>query len=60
MILTPKSDEAHEWLNEHISNEAQWFSGGVVIEHRFADDIISAITQDNLRVGTEAVAPYRK
>jgi len=55
VILTPKSQEAHDWLNENIDTEnAQWWSGGVVIEHRYAGDIVSAITQENLEIGLEA------
>jgi len=56
VILTPQSQEAHDWLNEHIDTEnAQWWSGGVVIEHRYAGDILSAITQENLKIGLDAV-----
>lgn len=56
VILTPKSQEAHDWLDANIDTEnAQWWSGGVVIEHRYADDIISAITQENLQIGVDAV-----
>lgn len=54
VILTPLSQEAHDWLNEHIDVEsAQWYSKGVVIEHRYAGDIISEITQENLTVGLQ-------
>lgn len=56
VILTPLSQEAHDWLNENIDVEnAQWYSKGVVIEHRYANDIITAITQHNLTVGLEGV-----
>jgi len=50
IVLTPNSDEAKQWVKEHIPPEAQWFARGVVIEHRYADDIIDAILGTDMTI----------
>lgn len=47
-VLVPLTDEAEAWLEEYCS-EAQWYSGGIVVEHRYIDDILLGIEEDGLK-----------
>ncbi|MGB7934705.1 MAG: hypothetical protein WCH04_21290 [Gammaproteobacteria bacterium] len=49
-LLYPMTDEARGWIDEHISDEAQWFGKGLVIEWRYVDPIIEGIVNDGLEV----------
>ena len=49
-LLTPISDAAREWTNEHIPDTAQWMGPSVAIEVRYADDILEGISDADLTV----------
>ena len=49
-LLYPVTDAARAWVDEHISDDAQWFGKGLVIEWRYVDPIIEGITRDGLGV----------
>lgn len=49
-VLTPRSVEAAVWVNSHLPADAQRWAGGVVIEPRYADDILAGIESDGLEV----------
>jgi hypothetical protein len=49
-LLYPVTDEARAWVEEHISDDAQWFGSGLVIEWRYVDHLIGGITDDGLEV----------
>ena len=49
-LLFPITDAARGWVQEHISDDAQWFGKGLVIEWRYVDPIIEGITRDGLGV----------
>ena len=49
-ILTPQTDAARAWVDEHIPEDAQWFGRGVAIEHRYVDAIVAGIIADRLEV----------
>jgi hypothetical protein len=49
-LLTPLSRRAHAWIADQIPDDALWFGGGVVVEHRFADAILRGIAQSGLAV----------
>ena len=49
-LLTPLSRRAHAWIADHIPDDALWFGGGVVVEHRFADAILRGIAQSGFAV----------
>ncbi len=42
-VLTPLTTQAAEWIDDHIDPNAQSWGGGVVIEHRYVDDIVDGI-----------------
>ena len=46
-LLTPA---AEWWVEEHVDPEAEWFSGALVVEHRYADNLAAAMAGDGLRV----------
>lgn len=50
VLLTPLTDAAHDWVKEHIAEDAQTWSRSIVIEHRFAYDILNGILNDGLTV----------
>ena len=49
-ILTPQTDAARDWIEEHIPDDAQWFGHGVAVEHRYVDAIVTGIIADGLEV----------
>lgn len=50
-ILTPLSDAGKTWVDLHLIDEAALtWAGGVVIEPRYVEPIVSAIVADGLLV----------
>ena len=51
-ILYPISEAALQWVDENLPSveDRTDFGGGVVIEHRYAADILEGISQDNLSI----------
>ena len=53
-VLFPKTDVAEQWLTDNVGAEAQYFCGcapsdrGLVIEHRYVQDILFGIHNDGL------------
>lgn len=48
--MTPMSDTAREWMNEHIPDDAQWLGRQLMVEPRYAGDIIDGMQGDGLVV----------
>jgi hypothetical protein len=51
VLMTPLTGEAAAWLGEHLPSDATFLDASVVVEHRFADDIIADMRRDGLAVG---------
>lgn len=49
-ILKPVSAPAHDWVEQHLPDDAQSFAGGVVIEPRYAEPILDGIAADDLTI----------
>lgn len=49
-LMVPQSEQAREWIEEHIPEDAMGFGDAVVIEHRFVGDIIEGCVNDGLEV----------
>jgi len=49
--LTPVTEGAKDWIDEHIPDDAQWFGRSLVIEWRYVEDIYNGILGDGLTVG---------
>ena len=43
-MLEPLSDDAQNWIEEHIPRDAQYFGNSVAIEHRYVIDVIDGNT----------------
>ncbi len=48
VLLTPQTDAAREWVFQNLPTDAQRFGEAIVIEHRYADDILFGIHNDGL------------
>ncbi len=49
-LLFATSPAGAAWIEAHVSNDAQWFAGGVAVEHRYIRDIVAGAARDGLRV----------
>jgi hypothetical protein len=47
-ILTPKTEQAKEWVAIHLPEDAMRWAGGYAIEPRYADSILEGIASDGL------------
>lgn len=45
-IVTPLNMRARENLKANVSNEAQWFAGGVAVEHRYVIQLVEQLTEE--------------
>lgn len=51
-IMTPLTPAAHDWVSEHIPEDAMtWGPSGIVIEHRYVLDIMQGVLSDGLDIG---------
>ena len=49
-ILTPLSEAANDWASDNWPDDAMQYAGGLVIEPRYAGDILAGIRADGLTV----------
>ena len=47
-LLTPVTEAATEWADEHLPEDAMHFGDAIVVEHRFIRDIVFGFTTDGL------------
>jgi hypothetical protein len=45
------SPEAKQWVDENVSDDAQFFGGALVVEPRYARDLLDGIVAAGLAVG---------
>lgn len=50
-LLTPLTRKAKYWLDEHVDDECQMHGNAIVIEPRYAGDILRGLQDDGLTVG---------
>jgi hypothetical protein len=50
MIFLPKTDAGRKWVAEHIGSDAMRWAGGVVVEPRYIDDVVTGASADGLLV----------
>ena len=48
VTLTPLTPQAHEWVAEHLPDDALTFGPAICIEPRYFDDIAEGILSDGL------------
>lgn len=46
--ILPNTDHAETWIGEYVDPEAQWFGRQLMVEPRYADDLLSAMASDGL------------
>ena len=44
------SPAAEWWVAEHVEADAQWFAGALVVEHRYACDLVSGMADGGLQL----------
>lgn len=49
-LFQPLSEAAREWIGEHVPEDATWFGGALVVEHRYASDLAQGMVDDDLEV----------
>jgi hypothetical protein len=50
-LLTPMTPAAHDWADEHIPRDAtRWGVSSIVVEPRYAGDILRGVEADGLTV----------
>ena len=50
VLIRPLTEAASDWLDENISEDAQHFSGAVVVEPRYVEAIVEGTQNDGLEV----------
>ena len=50
VLLVPLTPQAETWVKDNLPEDRLTFGLSVVIEHRYADDIIQGIINDGLRI----------
>lgn len=49
-VVFPKTKRAKEWAAEHLP-EPTWSLDGIVVEHRYIQDIVEGIRGDGMTAG---------
>lgn len=49
LIFVPRTEVGMEWLNDHTPGAMRW-AGGIVVEPRYAADIVNGAIDDGLQV----------
>jgi hypothetical protein len=53
VLLTPNTNAAQQWIDEHIPSDAQTFGLSIVVEPRYIQDILYGIESDGLTIEVE-------
>ena len=49
-LLRPLTRQARVWITEHLPEDATWWCGAVVVEHRYIGPIVGGAIGDDLVV----------
>ncbi len=52
-LLRPTSPLGAAWIDEHISPDATWFGGALVVEHRFVEDLLEGARDAGFALGKD-------
>lgn len=47
-LFRPITPAAKQWIDENVQPNAQWFANALVVEHRYATDLATAMREDGL------------
>lgn len=53
VLVRPYTDVARDWIDENVGDFAQWWCGALVVEHRYADNLIAGAQGDGCTVEFE-------
>lgn len=51
ILFTPLTEGARDWISENIPEDATWWSTSLVVDHRYAGQIIEGMEAAGLIVG---------
>lgn len=49
-LVRPLSQRANAWIGEHVPEDAMFFGGALVVEHRYVESIVAAIMDEGMQV----------
>jgi hypothetical protein len=49
-LLRPLTRPARDWVDDHLPDDATWWCGAVVVEHRYIGPIVGGAIGDGLVV----------
>jgi len=49
-LVRPVSSAAQNWLDENVSDDAQYFGNALAVEHRYISDLVEGMKLDGLAV----------
>jgi hypothetical protein len=49
-LFVPLNDAADLHIRENVQDDAQWFGGALVVEHRYARDLAQQLTEAGFTV----------
>ena len=55
-LLTPLTDPAREWVKEHVQDDATWWGASLVVEHRYVEDILHGMSNEDFTMSYEREA----
>lgn len=50
ILVEPITEAAENWITENVQADAQYVGRSLVVEHRYAADLISGMVNDGLEV----------
>lgn len=48
VLITPYSQDAKDWLENNIGEDAMYFGPSLAVEHRYAGEILYGMQEDGL------------
>lgn len=52
VLVRPETPAAHRWLRKHVAGESTWSDGQLVVEPRYAPELVEAMRGAGLEVTT--------
>lgn len=49
-LFRPLTKAAREHLEENVQEDAQWFGGALVVEHRYAEGLMHALCNEGFKL----------
>ena len=51
VLFEPLNDDARDHLTENVQEDAQWWGGALVVEHRYARDLVNGLASAGFTFG---------